>query len=58
MLEAPFNDINLIRALNSYKSDDKKIADACLSKILNQLWYLNEECITFAIFDKRISLEI
>jgi hypothetical protein len=56
--EAPFNDITLIRTLNTYKSDDKNIAEACLSKFLNHLWYLNEECIVFSIFDERISLEI
>jgi len=56
--EAPFNDINLIRTLNEYKSDDKKIADACLSKFLNHLFYLNEECAVFAIFDERISYDV
>jgi hypothetical protein len=56
--EAPFNYINLIRTLNEYKSDDKKIADSCLSKFLNHLSYLNEECAVFALFDERISIDV
>lgn len=31
--EAPFNDINLIRSINTYKSYNKRIAEAYFSKI-------------------------
>lgn len=30
--EILFNDTNLIRTINTYKSYDQKIAEACLSK--------------------------
>jgi len=39
--------------LIKYKSDNKKIADECLSKFLNHLWYLNEECVVLALCDKK-----
>lgn len=29
-----------------------------MSKFLNHLWYLNEECAVFAIFDERISFDV
>ncbi|XP_050530378.1 uncharacterized protein LOC126899463 [Daktulosphaira vitifoliae] len=55
--EAPLNDMHLIRTLYEYKNDDKIIADSCLKKFLNHLWYFNQECIVFSIFDNRVSLE-
>ncbi|XP_050526437.1 uncharacterized protein LOC126897076 [Daktulosphaira vitifoliae] len=53
-IEAPFNDILFLRKLESYKLQNKKIADVALKKITNHLWYLNPECITFSLFDNRI----
>lgn len=41
-----------------YKAFNRNIADKAISKILNHLYYLNEECIGFAIFDDRIDAEI
>lgn len=54
--EAPYNDFKLIQRLNQYKKDDMKIAEACLLKFLNHLWYMNKECLCFSIFDERIPL--
>lgn len=56
--EAPMNDINFIQNLYAYTIDDKEIANACLSKFLNHLWYLSDECVAFSIFDNRLSTEI
>lgn len=56
--EAPFNDINLIRTINKYKSNNKTILETHLSKCLNHLWYIKEECMIFYIFNERIPLEI
>lgn len=33
---------------------NKIIADVALKKIINHLWYLNPECVTFSIFDDRV----
>ena len=55
--EAPLNDIDLLRTLNSYKDYDKKMADVCIDKFSNHLWYLNEDIIAFSFFDQRISIE-
>lgn len=56
--EAPLNYFNFIRSLNAYNKDVKIIAEACLSKFLNHLWYFNEKCIAFSVFDERIPLKI
>lgn len=56
--EAPFNDINLIRTINTHKSYNKTISETHLSKCLNYLWYIKEECMVFDIFYKIVPLEI
>jgi hypothetical protein len=33
---------------------NKIIADVRLKKIINHLWYLNPECVTFSKFDDRL----
>lgn len=56
-LQAPLNDIKLLMRLNSYKNDDKIIADIAINKFINHLWYLNEECAVFTLYDDRIDIE-
>lgn len=53
-IEAPLNDILFLKTLEAYKSYNKRIANVALKKIINHLWYLNPECITFSIFDDRV----
>lgn len=52
-VQAPFNDLELIRAL--YEYEDTGIGQKCLKKFLTHLWYLNEEIILFSLFDERVS---
>lgn len=56
-VQAPLNDIIFIKKLHSYKNDDKIIAEIALNKFLNHLWYLNEECAAFSLFDDRINVK-
>lgn len=56
-IEAPLNDIIFLKKLVLYKNINKKIADLALKKFCNHLWYLNEECVVFSLFDPRISNE-
>lgn len=55
--EAPLNDIDLIRRLFAYSIDVEHIDTSCLTKFLNHLWYLSNECMAFSIFDERTSTE-
>jgi len=39
-IEAPVNDIIVIKELYNYRNDDKSIAESALKKCINLLWYL------------------
>jgi len=56
-VQAPLNDLIFIKKLHSYKKDNKIIAEIALNKFLNHLWYLNEECAAFSLFDDRINVK-
>ena len=56
-IEAPLNDILFLRKLVSYKNINMSIANIAIKKFCNHLWYLNEECVMFSIFDERILVE-
>lgn len=56
-IEAPLNDIIFLKKLVSYKNINKKIAEVAIKKFINHLWYLNDECILFSLFDERIKIE-
>lgn len=55
-IEAPLNDIIFLKKLVLYKNINKKIAEVAIRKFTNHLWYLNDECITFSLFDERIEI--
>lgn len=55
--QAPWNDILLLKNLNKYKEKDEVVADACLQKFVNHLWYLSDETILFSLFDDNVPLE-
>ncbi|KAI9553649.1 hypothetical protein GHT06_021574 [Daphnia sinensis] len=52
---APALDIHYLLLMKLYEKDDKSIAQAALKSILNHLWYLCEETVIFAVFDKKLS---
>ncbi|XP_050499022.1 uncharacterized protein LOC126879795 [Diabrotica virgifera virgifera] len=51
---APLNDIYFLRKLVIFKNINENIATIAITKFLNHLWYLSEECAAMAIFDDRI----
>lgn len=54
---AAFNDLTFLKKIDNYKIINQKISEKAISKLLNHLYYLNEECVGFALFDDRISYE-
>ena len=54
---APRNDLQLLKDLTAFESYDKKMATVALKKILGHLWYLSEELVSFAFFDKELSVQ-
>jgi hypothetical protein len=49
--EAPANDLNLLKQLVSSQS---AVAQGALKKLCGQLWYLSEELIGLAFFDRKV----
>ena len=54
---AALSDLTFIQQLLDCSVLDAKLCNAALTKILGHLWYLSEEIIGFAFFDKQVSLE-
>jgi len=53
---APLNDIKFIRELKKYEEIDKNVSEVAISKFINHLYYLTEECAAFALFDESIDV--
>lgn len=43
-----------LKKLENYKAINQIIADKAISKILNHLYYLNEECVGFCLLDESV----
>lgn len=54
---APLQDINFVKNVLKYAEIDSTISNAVLKKISNHLWYLSEEAIALAFFDKNVSFQ-
>jgi len=51
---APMNDLLFLKKLKNYNG---KLGEVAIRKCINHLWYLNEECAVFSIFDDRVNNE-
>lgn len=54
---APRNDLAMLQALDSYSTINKPVAEAALKKMLHHLWYLSEELVALALFDKDVTID-
>ena len=52
--KAPANDLSMLKALETFKSIDKEIAEAVQNKLTKHLWYLNEANVALAFFDDEV----
>jgi len=52
IITAPINDIMFLKKLLNYNNN--KLGEVALKKCKNHLWYLNEECAVFSLFDDRV----
>ncbi|GBN37207.1 hypothetical protein AVEN_110885-1 [Araneus ventricosus] len=51
---APYNDFNLMKSLLQCKKIDEKISKVASEKLANHLWYLSEDLVALALFDKQV----
>lgn len=53
-ITAPLNDIIFLKKIVDYTKHNRKIGEVAIKKFINHLWYLNDECAVFSLFDDRI----
>lgn len=56
-IEAPYNDLNLIKNVYDFRKIDGEISNAVVQKLLGHLWYLSDENVAFAFFDTNVPIE-
>lgn len=54
---ASVNDLQILKDLVDFKKYNTVVAEVAIKKMLGHLWYLSEELIALAFFDKRVSIE-
>ena len=56
--EVPRQNLHLMKQVIDYKSISPAILKAASEKFLNHMWYLSEEVVSLAFFDKSLTLAI
>ena len=52
---APFNDLQLVKSLNSYKLIDELLASTALQPLNKHTWYLSEELVPLRLFSTDVT---
>lgn len=55
-INAPLNDLNLIKRIIKYETVNKKLSEAAFHSFSRHLWYLSEPLVAMAFFDERIDV--
>lgn len=56
-IKAPNSDLELVKNLIQYRDIHPDVANAALDKLCRHLWYLHEQLVGLALFDKTVSRE-
>lgn len=56
-ISAPLLDLNFVKDTIKYSKTDSSVSAAVLKKMSNHLWYLCEETVALAFFDKNVPFE-
>lgn len=56
-VDAPYNDVQLLKELHEYAEYDAEIADVALAAHKRHLWYLSDELVVLALFSSKVSNE-
>uniref|UniRef100_A0ABD2WNZ5 Uncharacterized protein n=1 Tax=Trichogramma kaykai TaxID=54128 RepID=A0ABD2WNZ5_9HYME len=57
-IQAPNNDLHLIKQLISYKQINFEVATKALLKLSEHVWYLGEDLIALSLFDDHVDIEM
>lgn len=55
---APNNDLEFIKKLISNKNIDPTVSRRACEKMIDHLWYLNEELAAISLFDRNVSMDV
>lgn len=55
VIDAPYNDIQLLKELDEYREIDIQIANAALTAHKRHLWYLSDELVVLSLFSDKVS---
>lgn len=53
--DAPFNDLKLLKDLDTYRQIDPEVADSALKAYQRHLWYLGDELVALSLFSEKVS---
>lgn len=56
-VDAPFNDLQLMKELDEYIEIDEEIANVALAAHKRHLWYLSDELVVLALFSNKVTIE-
>lgn len=54
-VDAPYNDLKLMKELDAYKEIDREIADVAARAHKRHLWYLSDELVVLTLFSDKVS---
>ena len=57
-ISAPWNDLELLKNIDKYKSVKTDISQTALKNFFRYLWYFSEELIVFSFFDLNVFVEM
>lgn len=57
-VDAPYNDLQLIKELDEYMEMDREIATVALAAHKRHLWYLSDELVVLGLFSKKVPNEV
>lgn len=57
-VDAPYNDLLLLKELNDYMAIDEEIATVALAAHNRHLWYLGDELVVLGLFSNKVSNDV
>ena len=57
-VQAPYNDLELLKTLKKFTSVNKSISDATFKKLKSHMWYLSEDLVGLSLFDDQVPFAV
>ena len=54
LVTAPQNDLKLLKSLRGFSANYQRISMVTLQKMMNHLWFLSEDLVALALFDRNV----